>query len=229
MYSCSEPARTRHSKIPAAILLAAGKGVRFGGNKLFYLIDGKPMYRYMYDALLLMLEERKISRLIVVTSCGNLYNDIRQNFRPESRTTGVTVVSNPEPDLGISHSIFLGLDTLKKLEPDAGACLFSVADQPWFRAASLEKLLDSFSTLQKGIAACAAENVIGNPVIFSSVYFQELSRLKGDRGGKQLLKSHPDDVALIQVPAKELRDLDFRPSEFQKFPSSLPSARIISP
>ena len=213
LYSRSESSLTGHAKIPAAILLAAGKGVRFGGNKLFYLIDGKPMYRHMCEALLLMLEKRKISRLIVVTSGENLCNDIRQNLLTESGSAGVTLVANPEPELGISHSIFLGLDTLEKLEPDAEACLFSVADQPWFRAVSLEKLLDFFSRSKKGIAACSAGNVIGNPVIFSSAYFQELRRLKGDRGGKQILKSHPDDVALIQVPAKELQDLDFRPSD----------------
>ena len=35
----------------ALIYLAAGNSRRFGSNKLFYEIDGKPMYRHLLDRL----------------------------------------------------------------------------------------------------------------------------------------------------------------------------------
>ena len=46
------------------IFLAAGFSRRFGSNKLFYLMDGKPMYRHVLDRLLEILKDG--------TFCANL-------------------------------------------------------------------------------------------------------------------------------------------------------------
>ena len=34
------------------IYMAAGNSRRFGSNKLFYELDGKPMYRHLFDRLI---------------------------------------------------------------------------------------------------------------------------------------------------------------------------------
>ena len=56
------------------IYMAAGNSRRFGSNKLFYELDGKPMYRHLLD------------RLVEIK---NRYN----KSKPDSQTIDITVVT----------------------------------------------------------------------------------------------------------------------------------------
>ena len=48
-----------------------------------------------------------------------------------------------------------------------------------------------------------------NPKIFSSRYKEELMRLSGDTGGRQIISSHKDDILLIEAESEdEVRDID---------------------
>lgn len=216
------------SKKPAAILLAAGMSRRFGENKLFHPIGGKPMYRHMADRLAELLRRGEIADLVVVTG----YDRIRDEIGNEAN-----VVMNRNPELGITHSLALGLTRLLSSAcPDA--CLFAVADEPFFTLESLEALLTAYERSDKGIAAPAPREEagtgsvdpgtplsrLGNPVIFSAAYFPELLSLSGDRGGKRVALRHPEDILICPVPEAELRDLDTRGSLTAKGGDSLPEA-----
>lgn len=49
----------------------------------------------------------------------------------------------------------------------------------------------------------------GNPCIFSRKYYQELMEITGDKGGKQIINRHPDDVVYLEIKdARELVDID---------------------
>ena len=51
----------------------------------------------------------------------------------------------------------------------------------------------------------------GNPVIFSDIYIEELSRLTGDMGGRHVLRRHMADVRFLEVDdSRELQDIDTR-------------------
>ena len=59
----------------------------------------------------------------------------------------------------------------------------------------------------------ALEKLSGHPVIFSSVYFQELTQLTGDNGAKPIITAHKDRVTRITVEDQGiLKDVD-RPSD----------------
>ena len=187
-------------RIMDAIMLAAGNSTRFGENKLLYLLDGKPVYRYMLELLYQKQKEHRLRHVVVVSQYEEILNDVRQHFK------GVRAVRNPQPEQGISSSLHLGLACLLGQEhADAavpggaasGACLFAVADQPGLSALSLEKLLDFWQTQSYGIVAAgtAASEAkydrfveLKNPVIFSSAYYQELLSIIGDAGGKQVIR-----------------------------------------
>lgn len=185
-----------------AILLAAGSSVRFGENKLFYPIDGKPMYRHALDGLYALLSEGLLENLIVVTQYLSMMQVIHAAY------PSVRIVENQKPQMGISHSIFLGLTALKGISPESEACMFLVADQPYLRKQTIEGFLRTFQTCGKRIAACGHEDTIGNPVIFSKCYYEELCRLSGDRGGKQIVMRNLADTHLFDVPERELFDID---------------------
>ena len=45
--------------------------------------------------------------------------------------------------------------------------------------------------------------------IFSRKYYQELMEITGDKGGKQIINRHPDDVVYLEIKdARELVDID---------------------
>ena len=50
----------------------------------------------------------------------------------------------------------------------------------------------------------------GNPVIFPKTLFEELMALEGDKGGKQIIKKHPEMVYKVYVTEQELSDMDYK-------------------
>ncbi len=188
-----------------AILLAAGNSTRFGENKLLYSWNGKELYRYGLDLLVCLQQEQKIRRLLLVTQydaiiavCGRSYPT-------------VTIVRNRAPELGISHSIALGLFALDKTEPASDACLFFVADQPELTKTTIIKFVMSWEVGKSKILACACGKTVKNPVIFSADFYRELSELTGDTGGKQIILRYPQKTELFQAAEKELEDIDTKP------------------
>lgn len=192
-----------------ALLLAAGNSRRFGDNKLLYKIDGKPMYQHILDHMYMLYEEGIINHLILVTQYEQIIKDIKRKYQ------GVDLVRNTKPDLGISHSIRLGIEVLENITMNASeACLFAVSDQPYLKLLSLRGILETWQEARKnteaGIIACANKEIIGNPVIFERRYYKELKLLNGDMGGKKVVKSHLDDTICYQISTHELEDIDVK-------------------
>ncbi|MDY3249204.1 MAG: selenium cofactor biosynthesis protein YqeC, partial [Candidatus Choladocola sp.] len=153
----------------------------------------------------LLYELKKRSRLecvIVVTQYEEIFHHIQENF------PGVETVRNPSPERGISGSIRLGLDYLGRISSRSEGCLFAVADQPYLTLDSLIRLQQLWMDGKRGIAAASCRGKSGNPVIFNSRYYDSLRKLEGDKGGKQVLRSYPEDTQYCEFPPEELRDYD---------------------
>ena len=43
---------------------------------------------------------------------------------------------------------------------------------------------------------------------FSRKYKKELLALEGDQGGRQIMQKHPEDIWMMEVDERELRDID---------------------
>lgn len=185
-----------------AILLAAGNSVRFGENKLLFCLNGKPMYRYMLELLALQKKAGMLEHVIVVSQYEEIFADLKNYF------PGIESVRNFAPELGISGSVRIGLEYLEHVASDSRACLFTVADQPYFTMESLIKIEQLWQTHDYGIAAASYKGKIGNPVIFAAEYYDELKQLEGDSGGKKVLYRHMDDTGLCEISEYELIDLD---------------------
>jgi CTP:molybdopterin cytidylyltransferase MocA len=122
---------------------------------------------------------------------------------------GFETVMNEEPDLGISHSIHLGLHKALEMEPDLDGVLFSVCDQPYLEKNTLERLLETYSHSEKAMASVSYEEKLGNPCIIGSQYFKDLFELEGDVGGKKIICRYPEEVEPVTVDnEKELLDID---------------------
>ncbi len=186
----------------ALILLAAGDSRRFNGNKLLYLFHGKPMYQYLVDELEQVSGEL-FDRKIVVTQ----YREIME----ELGGRGYQVVENRESELGISHSIELGILAAEEWG-EYGFC-FAVCDQPYLKGETVRKLVTEFWQSGKGIGCLTCQGELGNPAVFSHRYSKELLALEGDVGGRRVIRNHPDDLYLCEVEDKrELVDVDVKES-----------------
>ncbi|MDD3221728.1 MAG: nucleotidyltransferase family protein [Lachnospiraceae bacterium] len=179
------------------ILLAAGAGKRFGGNKLMAEIEGKALY---HTALEKLEKIQTGGAKVVVT--GNT------TIAEKAIKCGMEVVMNDAPELGISRSIRLGIEKLEHQDGDVDSVMFMVCDQPWLRLATLEKMVYSYDG---GILMLACQGQQGNPVIFENKYFKELKNLSGDLGGRQVITRHRDALAFFETKIpEELWDIDTR-------------------
>lgn len=179
------------------VLLAAGRGERFGGDKLTALLKGKPMYLWTLEKLEGL---NTAAPPVVVTGAAEIIS--------AAEDRGMIIVLNRKPELGISRSIRLGIHKLEQQCPEIDGILFMVCDQPWLKKRTLIRLLSEFSG---GILAVSSGKKAGNPVIFSDIYIEELSRLTGDMGGRHVLRRHMADVRFLEVDdSRELQDIDTR-------------------
>lgn len=179
------------------VLLAAGNSTRYQGIKLLDYIEGKKMYLHILERSMELGVEPKI----IVTQ----YEEIQE----KASEYGFKTVINKEPQLGISHSLQLGLQLALKLAPDIDGILFSVCDQPYLEKTTLERLQQTFTESEKNIASVSYEGMLGNPCIIGKQYFEDLFSLTGDVGGKKIINKYPEDVVLVPVEnRKELTDID---------------------
>lgn len=189
----------------AVILLAAGNSSRFHSNKLLTMVNGIPMYQHTIQ----WAAELNADLTVVVTQYEEMAKALSQKE--------FMVQKNSQSQRGISFSIRLGLTACLEKGGFDGY-LFSVCDQPYLTLESVRTLIRCWQISSKGIACLSWKNQLGNPVIFDKKYVPELLALKGDVGGKAILKRNPHDVCL--VPAlfpRELFDID-RTADLKQLP-----------
>ncbi|MCD8088369.1 MAG: nucleotidyltransferase family protein [Oscillospiraceae bacterium] len=182
----------------AAILLASGRGKRFGPDKLLYQVEGVSMAERAFRALPLDIPA------FVVTGDSRVAALARQH-------ENITVVKNADERDDIALTIRLGLQALPE---DTTGALFCVCDQPWLTRQSVERLTEAFRAAPDGIYVLSYGERQGNPCLFPRKYFSELSALEPDQGGKTVIARHPEAVRYVQaLNPGELEDLDRRPGE----------------
>jgi len=182
------------------VLLAAGRGLRFGGNKLLCDVQGQPMVCRVMDALAAL----NAARFAAVVSC--------EEVAALAKARGFETIRNEAPERGQAGSVVLGA----KAMADMDAVLFAVGDMPRLSGASLRLLVSRFESSGKGIACLADGTHRGNPAVFSRRYLPELLSLTGDRGAKGILRAHEDDLLVVPCLYEyELSDAD-TPQEMKK-------------
>ena len=205
------------------IYMAAGNSRRFGSNKLFYELDGKPMYRHLLD------------RLVEIK---NRYN----KSKSDSQTIDITVVTryweildycacipdchaviSPDSEKGISYTIKAGIMAVqeqKKLKKSSEVThhtaeteeyyMFAVADQPYLKSQSVIKLIDKVLENKgnmKSVFSLRCGDTVGNPCVFHSSLIPQLLSLEGDKGGRSVAKKY-DCVYVDIADERELMDID---------------------
>ena len=154
------------------IYMAAGNSRRFGSNKLFYELDGKPMYRHLLERLVEIkdrynkLKNAESNNPVIDITVVTRYREILDYC---SSIPDCHAVLSPDSEKGISYTIKAGIMAVheqkktgmqmgqssvwqKKPEKNSGSLhntaetedyyMFAVADQPYLKSQSVIKLID---------------------------------------------------------------------------------------
>jgi molybdenum cofactor cytidylyltransferase len=172
----------------AAIVLAAGSGSRFGGEKLTAPYgDG-----LLIDGALSAALAAPVTEVIVVTGADPKVID-RVNAIPDERLRLTYAQDHAQ---GLSASLKAGLAALP--EGVDGVFLF-LGDMPRIPTAVFAGLCEA---LDNGAAAAAPVfgGRRGHPVVFASGLFDELTELQGDKGASSLLDALGEQVVTVPAP-----------------------------
>jgi molybdenum cofactor cytidylyltransferase len=183
------------------VLLAAGRGARFGGAKLLAPL---PAAAHGVGA----------GTPIGVASCLHMLSTLPEVVavvRPgdsilgsQLRAAGARVVECTRADEGMGASLACGVGAAEA----AGGWIIALADMPWIAPATIAVVADA---LRDGadIVATTHIGVRAHPVGFAARHFEALAGLSGDEGAKSIVAAHRDTLHLIEVAdSGVVRDVD---------------------
>jgi len=167
----------------ALVLLAAGRGTRFGGAKLAAPLGNKPVARHASDTLRIL---RFRAHLAVVG--------------PDTPPLpGYDTIMLDPPGAPQSRSLALGVAAAQA--SGAGAVLIALADMPLVPATHVEAMIARFDGDR--LASIASDTVMP-PALFGAQHFAALCALAGDRGAGALLR----DAPTLPLPDHAALDID---------------------
>jgi len=181
----------------AAIILAAGSSTRFGQPKQLLDWQGRPLVAHIADTAWVA---GLIPTLVVLGA-------ERARIAPVLAGRPVQILTNYRWREGMSTSIAVGLATLPQ---SVEAAVFLPVDQPLITPAFLQLLVRHWRENSAGIIVPADQNgQRGSPALFTREFFPALARLKGEMGGRALLKENADRIDTIPVQdTSMLADVD---------------------
>ena len=204
------------------IYMAAGNSRRFGSNKLFYELDGKPMYRHLLERLIEIKDRynklKKAGKKIKNAESNNPVIDItvvtryREILDYCSSIPDCHAVLSPDSEKGISYTIKAGIMAVQEQKKTGmqDYYMFAVADQPYLKSQSVIKLIDKVLE-NKGnkrlVFSLCCGDAVGNPCVFHSSLIPQLLSLEGDKGGRSVAKKY-DCVYVDIADERELMDID---------------------
>ena len=179
-----------------AIVPAAGKAERFGGEKLVVDIKGEPLLNWTLWSLL----DGGVGKVVVVTAPGADFTKVK--LTTDSR---VLLVVNADPSRGMLSSIQTGLSIVS-----GDPLLFLPADMPFINSSTVTAVTTACIRRQRVIVPVHHERR-GHPIAVPGVLRRQILSAPPDASLKDAL----GDAERIELPVSDagiLRDVD-RPAD----------------
>jgi CTP:molybdopterin cytidylyltransferase MocA len=167
----------------AGVLLAAGQGSRFGRPKALVELDGQTLAERGIG----MLRAGGTDPVLLVTGAAEV------ELGPDHR---VRTVYNDEWRTGMGSSLRAALRALT--DPDVGAAVVALADQPLVGAEAVSRLIAAYQA-GASVAVAAYGGRPRNPVLLAREHWPEvIAMATGDQGARAFLRARPDLVTLVE-------------------------------
>lgn len=178
------------------ILLAAGRGTRFGPEpKLLAQLDGKPLVRHAAEAAL------GAGPRPVIAVLGAHADAVRAALDG----LDLTPVENPDHAAGLATSLRAGLGALPA---SCTAAVVVLGDMPRVTAAHIDRLVTAFAdaALEPAAVVPVRDGRSGNPVLLNLRRLgADIAQLRGDHGAGPLLRGRTD---VLEIPGDAATGLD---------------------
>ena len=169
------------------VIMASGRAVRFGSNKLLADFGGAPLIARALD----VTETPALAARVVVTRSPEVAE--------LACKAGVKAILHSLPSR--NDTVRLGLEALLSELPGLAGCIFL----PDFSALDEKER----AILRLGFRAEDGTERLGSPVLFGSSYFGTLRSLPEGRGGGVVIRRHPESVRAVYASRQEeLEDAD---------------------
>jgi len=190
---------SRQTSDVAAVLLAAGRGTRFGEEpKLLAQVGGKALVRRVAEAAI-----RSTADPVVVVT-GHRGEEVRAALDG----LPVRIVHNALFAQGLSTSLKAGFTALPAA---ARAAVILLGDMPFVTAELIDGLAAGWREMGEPAALVPTLNGRrGNPVVISRALQAEIEGLSGDTGAGPLLRGRPDVLEWPTSDPAVVQDIDTR-------------------
>ena len=168
-----------------AAIMAAGRASRFGATKQIASYAGEPLAGHAAAVARRAFGDRVLNVL------GHDLSAVLHALGPD----GGFAIVNDDYEQGLGSSIACAARSCREL---ADALVIVLADQPLVTAAHLRDLVEAWSGAEHRIVATAFDDTRGPPVLFPRAAFDDLSRLRGDRGAHTLLRDSRFELRSIR-------------------------------
>jgi molybdenum cofactor cytidylyltransferase len=170
-----------------AIVLAAGRGARFGGGKLLAPLNGRPL---IAGALRTALAAPVRQVLVAVGDDPALHEAVA------SVSERLVLVPVPDSVEGLGAS--LRTAAARVADDTAGVFVF-LGDMPAIAPATAAALADALDAPDR-IVAPVFDGQRGHPVLFGAAWLPALRALSGDEGARVLLRNAGERLTQVAVP-----------------------------
>jgi molybdenum cofactor cytidylyltransferase len=186
-----------------AILLAAGRSLRMGTQKLLLPFAGQTVIGHIADQVL----AGGVRSAVVVVARHD------QTVRAALTDRAVTFVENPDPAGDMLSSVRAGL---RALPADTSAAMIVLGDQPSITSELIRSLVGACQSCGGGIVTPVYSGKRGHPMLVAARYFDELLNYHDGVGLRGLAAAHHDDVFELPVPEEGvLMDIDY-PDDYKR-------------
>jgi molybdenum cofactor cytidylyltransferase len=180
--------RNKHSRV-GAIILAAGRSTRMGEAKQLLRMGESTVL----DQTLAHVRGAGVDEIVLVL--GFSAQTIRERL-PISVIEGLKVVVNQAYEQGMASSLREGLSAL---DPQTDAALIVLADQPFIRSDTLNRIVEEHRRTRAQIVIPLYRGFRGNPVLLDRSVFPKVMALDGDIGCRAIFGSHLEGIVKVEV------------------------------
>jgi molybdenum cofactor cytidylyltransferase len=170
----------------SAVVLAAGTSTRMGTVKQLLRLDGRPLLQHVLDNV----RASAVKEIIVVLGAS------ADAILREIDARDVRVVVNENYQQGMGTSLKTGLSAV---DSQAGAAIIVLADQPFVKPATLDRLTTEHHLSKAQIVIPTYRGFRGNPVLLDRSVFPEVMTLNGDMGCRAIFGAHLEGIVKLPV------------------------------
>jgi molybdenum cofactor cytidylyltransferase len=170
---------------------------------------------------LLDYEGQSLLRRAVEVACGAGLEPVVVVLGADAERIGAAVsgmaaeiAENPDWQTGMGSSLKAGLARVREIDPAIDAVIVLLCDQPLVNSEDVRALIELHLRAGKPLIAAAYAETVGVPALIGKSYFDEVARLPGSAGAKQLFAKHAEAVGTVSMPNAVL-DID-EPGDYER-------------